>query len=212
MDIDERTARLAQTTSLTIAPWLFRPLLALLAEGEPVTVEELADATGRSSGEVRETLADISDVETDQQGRVVGYGLTLKPTPHRFEIGGRQLYTWCALDTLVFPAILARSARIESPCPSTGTPVRVEVGPDGVTSVKPDTAVVSLVLPSPGRQAGIRAAFCNQVHFFASPQAAEGWLEEHPGMTVLPVIEAQRLGQPLVAALLEGPNSGTSCC
>lgn len=35
----------------------------------------------RSGGEVRAVL-----------------GLSIDPAPHRFAIGGRQLYTWCALD------------------------------------------------------------------------------------------------------------------
>jgi hypothetical protein len=100
MGIDELTAKLAETTSLTPAPWLFHPLLRLLAEGEPVSVEDLAHAIGRPIGEVRQTLAALPDVEIDHRGRVVGYGLTLLPTPHRFEVDGRQLYTWCALDTL----------------------------------------------------------------------------------------------------------------
>jgi hypothetical protein len=39
------------------------------------------------------------DTEYDAHGRVVfGSGLTLRPNPHRFEVDGRTLYTWCALD------------------------------------------------------------------------------------------------------------------
>lgn len=36
-------------------------------------------------------------------GRIVGHELTLRETPHRFAVDGRQLFTWRALDTLIFP-------------------------------------------------------------------------------------------------------------
>lgn len=74
--------------------------------------------------------------------------------------------------------------------------------PDQVTSVEPATAVVSLVTPDD--LASVRSAFCNQVHFFATPDAASNWLHQHPGATVLPVAEAFQLGRPLTEKLLAG--------
>lgn len=41
-------------------------------------------------------------------------GLNLRSTPHWFTIDGKKLYTWCALDTLIFPPILDREAYIEA--------------------------------------------------------------------------------------------------
>lgn len=190
-------------------PWLWRPLLQLLARGEPVTAGQLARATGRTQDQVREALAANPDTEYDEHGRVTGSGLTLNPTPHRFEAGGKQLYTWCALDTLVFPAVLGLTARVTSPCHATGAPVRLTVEPDKVTSVEPATAVVSIVTPD--APASIRTAFCNQVHFFATPGAATDWLAEHPGATVMPVAGAHQLGRPLTEALLSG-DAPASCC
>ncbi len=210
MDIHELSAKLVQTTSLTADQWLFRSLLRLLAQGEPVTIDDLANATGRPSDQVRQTLSALPDVERDDQGRIVGYGITLRPTPHHFEVNGQRLYTWCALDTLIFPSLLDLTAHIQSPCHGTGIPVRVTVEPTGVTSVEPATAVVSIVTPD--EHASIRSAFCDQVHFFASPEAAKGWLDEHPGMTVHPVTEAHQLGQPLVEALLGDRAKDPGCC
>ena len=37
--------------------------------------------------------------EFDTHGALIGNALTLKPTRHRFRVGGRQLYAWCSLDT-----------------------------------------------------------------------------------------------------------------
>lgn len=84
-------------------PTMLVPLLRLLAAGEPVTVEALAAAVGLRLCKVTRRLAAVPDTEYDEQGRIVGQGLTLRPTRHRFTVAGQELYTWCALDTLIFP-------------------------------------------------------------------------------------------------------------
>lgn len=189
--------------------WLLPAQLRLLAQGRPVSAAHLADATGRPEPEVRQALSRQGDLETDEHGRVVGYGLTLRPTPHAFEVDGRQLYTWCALDTLMFPALLDRTVHVTSSCHTTGAPVRLTVTPTGVTELDPPDAVVSIVTPD--APASVRAAFCHQVHFFASRDAAGPWLAEHPEAVVAAVAEGYRLTQPLVQALLDGDGPG-SCC
>lgn len=181
--------------------WLFQPLLRLLANGAPVSVAEIARFTGRSEDAVRAALAAWPDTEYDETGQVVGYGITLNPTPHRFVVAGIEVYTWCALDTLVFPGLLGRSARVESPCHASGVPVTMTVHPtDGVADLAPGTAVVSLVVPDPS--ASVRTGFCTQVHFFAGRSLADEWRAEHPGATVLPVADAYRLGRELSGALV----------
>lgn len=191
-------AALTDSADITAQPWLWRPLLQLLATGAPASAEDIATATGRQVNDVRDALAGLPSLEFDEQGRVVGSGITLRPTPHRFEIDGRTLYTWCALDTLIFPAILGRTAQISSPCQATGDLVHLTVAPGQVVSIDPPTAVVSLVVPEPNSP--VRTAFCNHVHFFRSPQAAQPWLDEHPDAAVLPVQDALGLGQRLAAA------------
>ena len=70
-----------------------------LARGRPVPPEDVA------SKEQLETSA-LSPVVYDDQGRVVAFGgLSLKPTPHRFEVSGQSLYTWCGVG-------VARSDRV----------------------------------------------------------------------------------------------------
>jgi alkylmercury lyase len=137
------------------------------------------------------------DLDYDEDGRVMGAGLTLRPTPHRFEIGGRHLFTWCALDALMYPALLAEPVRVESPCRATGRPVTVNVRQSGVTDVDPPDAVVSIVVPEPGLPP--RQAFCGEVHFFASAAAAKSWLDERPQALVVPVATAYALGNLLIA-------------
>lgn len=188
---------------------LLRPLLTLLATGEPVTVNQLATEAGRPAEEIRQALAAMPDTEYDTEGRATGYGLTLNPTPHRYETDGRTLYTWCALDMLIFPAVLGHTAQVTSPCRATGEPVHLTVTPDGPTDVEPDTAVVSLVpCEAP---VSIRTSFCNEIHSFTSAESAEDWLAGHPGSRVMPVADAYAIEQPLVQQILTG-TSPSGCC
>lgn len=188
--------------------WLWPMLLRGLARGHPVTVDELAHAAGCGLAEVHAGLNGLSDTEYDERGAVVGHGITLRETPHRFTVDGQVLHTWCALDTLILPTVLGRPAQVMSPTPGSGEPVRLSVDPVvGVTALDPGTAVVSVLVPDRGT--GVRAAFCNQVHFFATPAAARDWLAEHPGGAVLSVGEAFELGARLAHDLLgDHPGPG----
>ncbi|WP_104062054.1 organomercurial lyase MerB [Arthrobacter sp. 4R501] len=199
-DFIKLTDRLASPAT-DIAPALWLPLLHLLAQGDPVEIERLAAVTGHTVPEIHAALAAVPDTEYDGDGRIIGQGLTQRPTPHRLELAGDQLYTWCALDTLIFPALLGTTARIESSCHATGVPIRLSVGASGVTDVEPNTAVVSLI--NPEDMSSIRSAFCNQVHFFASDEAAQPWLAAHPDGSVVPVAEAHRIGTAMAGSLLD---------
>lgn len=214
VEISERLA----SSETGIQPWLWLPLLKLLALGDPVDVADLAAATGRPIEEVRQALDGVPDTEYDESGRIIGQGLTQRATQHRFETGGEQLYTWCALDTLIFPTLLGGAAQIESADHATGTPVRISIEARGITSAEPATAVVSLV--NPEDMGFIRSAFCNQVHFFASTDTAAPWLESHPGAVVLPVAQAYALAATMAETLTGqagdrhrgGPGNGVQAC
>ena len=226
IEIQELANRLDQQSNQTQAAnsmrWLFHPLLQMLAEGEPVTVEHIASVTGKPIEEVRQVISTLSSVELDEQGRVVGYGLTLVPTPHRLEVDGKQMYAWCALDTLMFPELIGCAVHIESPCHGTSKLVRLTVEPGRVVSVEPSTAVVSIVTPDD--MSSIRLAFCNEVHFFSSSNAAQNWLKQHPRASVLSVEDAFELGRLLGTRYEESGllgtgvqceglgNAGKSCC
>lgn len=97
---------------ITAQPEQYRfilPLLRLLAEGKPVEPRHLASVAHCSQEEIQ-AVVPSSDAEVDQVGNIVGWGLSLVPTPHQFHLGETILYSWCALDTLVFPALLGRTA------------------------------------------------------------------------------------------------------
>jgi alkylmercury lyase len=154
-------------------------LARLLAEeGRPVTLDRIATAASRKVEEVDALLHQHPGVDWDEDGRLVGFGLTLRPTPHRFSFDGHTVYGFCASDTLDFPVMLGRSGVIESSCPRTGQVIQVEVTPEQVISVDPATAVVSLVRPERFRD--IRTEGCDLGWFFASEEAASEWRAAHP--------------------------------
>jgi alkylmercury lyase len=179
-------------------------LLDELARGEPVTIGRLARAAHREEGDIAATLHRWPNVHRDRQARVVAFGgLGVTPTPHRFEVAGRRLYTWCAWDTLFLPALLGQEARVESACPVTGTEVRLTVGPDGAHAAQPPSLRVSFPAPTSTVTSDITASFCCHVHFLADHDAAEKWLGENQGALTLSLADAVELGRLATRRLLE---------
>jgi len=183
-------------------------LLRQLVLGRPVSLVALDAALGWPAQRVATVLKQAPGTEYDEQGNILGLGLTLRETPHVFEVEGRRLYTWCALDTLMFPVLIGKTARVASRCAATGTPITLTVAPEAVLDVEPAETMVSLL--TPGTSPDIRCSFCCHVHFFASPSAANAWALTHQGIEVVPVESAFGLGQcrtNLMPAALYG--SGT---
>ncbi len=146
--------------------------------------------------QVAGVLAGLADLEVDQSGNVVGWGLTLIPTPHRFRVQGQTFYTWCALDALTYPALLQIVASVESSCPVSGTPVALSITPTGVHGLTPPGSVVSLVIPGQGSACdGDRKSFCNQSLFFRSKRDALLWQASSPTARLLSVADAYQVGR-----------------
>ena len=176
---------------------LYVALLQELAKGMPVSPQTLADRVGQPLEHVAAVLGQAPNTEFDERGNIVGYGITLRPTPHVFEVDGQRLYTWCALDALMFPALIGKQARIHSRCAETGAPVSLTVDANCAREVVPHGAVVSLVVP----RADIRHSFCCNVHFFASDVVAARWVSRHPGTEAVSMGAAFMLGQEVVRQL-----------
>jgi alkylmercury lyase len=171
-------------------------LYRLLADGEPVAVAALANRLDRPRAQVERTLERWPGLFRDDRQRVVGFhGLALGETAHRFRIEGRDLYAWCAWDTLFLPELLDQVAHVESRCASTGEPVRLTVSPTSAESVVPAETMVSMLVPKTAFDDDVILSFCHYVHFFSSEQAAEPWLERHPDSFLLSVEQAFELGR-----------------
>jgi len=179
---------------------LFLPLWRLLTEGKPVEPVRLATEAHRSLQEIQ-ALLQPSEVEVDQQGRFVGFSLSLVPTPHQFHLGEQTFYTWCALDTLAFPALLGRTAQVVSMCPATGTPIRLTVTPTHIEHLSPASTVVSARNPVAEDFCHTRADSCMEGHFFVSREVASAWPSLHPQANLFSVEEAAELGRALASAI-----------
>lgn len=179
-------------------------LLDELAKGEPVSVSQLSRAVGHDEDDLAATLDRWPNVHRNGQARVVAFGgLSVLPTEHRFEVAGRQLYTWCAWDTLFLPALLGQEARVESTCPMTRTEVRLTVGPDGVQTSQPSSLRVSFPPPASTVTSDITASFCCHVHFLADQAAADAWLAKDQEGLTLSVEDAVELGRLATQPLRE---------
>lgn len=170
----------------------------IAATAQPVTITQIADSAEVPAVRVEESLRSWQLVLWDDRDRVVGFwGIHahhITPT-HIIEVEGTEVYAWCAWDTLFITEILGRTAQVTSTDPHEGTPIRLTVTPDGVTSVDPPSAAVSLLLPEDGLTDDAIQRFCHRVHFFTSSESAEAWINGRPGMFTVTVDEAFQLGQ-----------------
>lgn len=184
-------------------------LLQQLTNGQSVSITQLADNLHLSDDKVFEILQQLPDMEFDQQGDIVGMGLSLKPTSHHFQVNGHTLFTWCALDALIYPVTLGQAAQVSSNCPVTGDEVSLSIGPDGIKYLTPATAVVSIVIPE-ASQTCCRSNFCDQGYFFSSAEPASAWLSAHPQVAyILSIDDAFQVGYKL-AKKLTGIEMGTT--
>lgn len=179
--------------------------IRLLAEGEPVSPAQIADAAGVRLDQAEAALRGIEDIEWTADGRVEGFGLTRRPTPHRFRAGDAELYTWCAMDTLIFAALLDRLVQITSPDGTTGQPLRLETDGQRIIAADPPSIAVSWFFDPAA--SGFRASVCQFGHFFASRESAADWAAKYPQGGVLTLDEAMDASRSLVADMF-GPKDG----
>src|SRR6266566_8306703 len=179
---------------------LFEQLGQLLVRGNPVAPELLARLLHRELDEVRSILRAHPELEYDEQGNLVGSGLTLVPTVHQLQVEQRTLFAWCAFDTLTYPVALHLSAQVTSRCPVTGSSIHLIVTPEQVLDLEPAEAQVSLVVDvAAGCRHNVREDVCNYGHFFASREAAFLWQAAHQEAVILSVEKAYQVGK-----LIEG--------
>lgn len=157
----------------------FPTLLKLLSKGKPVGIRTLAIESATPEEDVREALSQLSGIEYDKQGNIMGYAMTLNPTPHRFNFGENVVYGWCASDALLFPVILGESGTITSICPFTKSVITIEVTPEAILSVNPPGAVVTSVRPVQQIK-DARTEICGVGLFLSSDKVASEWLTAHP--------------------------------
>ncbi len=130
----------------------FAGLVQGIARDGVVSSEAFASRFDIDASRAKDLFAGLAalGVQFDDQRNVVGAALTTRQTPHRIRVRGKELYAWCALDTLFIPGLLSEKAEVESNCPVSDETVRISVAPSGVEEFSPPDAVISVVLPSGG--------------------------------------------------------------
>ena len=163
----------------------------LLLEGKPVSPDRIAAYLQLTQHEVADL---IEGAELDKDGNLVGFGLSIVPTPHSYQIDGRQFYVWCAFDGIMFPLLHKSTVVIESADPISGEQIRLTSTPEEVRDVNPATTVVSWV-PGINSPANIRSKFCDFTHFFTSEATASEYVVKHPGLVIVPIEQVFQVGQ-----------------
>jgi alkylmercury lyase len=205
--VDDGRTLLAAQGDPEILRRLIPASIRLLAEGEPVSASRIADASGVPVDQAEAALRGIEDIEWTADGQVEGFGLTRRPTPHRFRIGDAEMYTWCAMDTLIFAAFVDRPVQVQSPDGATGQPLRLETDGQRIIAADPPSIAVSWFFDAAAT--GFRASVCQFGHFFASQESAAAWAAKYPQGGVLALDEALDAARALVADMF-GADDGAS--
>lgn len=212
--VDEIVKALRQDTGeLDLNPQesrLFIQTLRLLAKGEPVSPEQVAQIAATvnlSTDEAKTTLSWIS--ERNDSGYIAGLaGLSVNDWSHKFKVNGRSLATWCAFDTLYLPAMLRQTAEVKSHDPVNEQIIQLTIGPDKVEHYAPAGAVISIVIPKV-KEKGLKSAeeiwtaFCNYSLYFTSLETAQQWFKgKHVEPIFLSIEEGYKLGQKWFAQIM----------
>ncbi|MCP4202670.1 MAG: hypothetical protein GY769_12135 [bacterium] len=201
----QATGRIEQyqtTLEILAARWgSAGPLLAgfpLLAQGRPMSVDEIARAAGTERRLVEEAV-DAARCKRDAQARLIDlYGMTLTPTLHRLTIDGKVLFSCCALWAHVIPKLVDSKVQVESVDPLRRELVRLSVSPSGVESADPPGVAASLaVATQKAIDANVCAAFCCQVLHFVSRESAEEFAAARPTCHVVELSELQEAADEL---------------
>lgn len=182
---------------------LYAWVLSSFATGERPTfaaLAEQAERLGLDPAQAARTLAEEDLVHADPRSGeiVVAYPFSGRPTSHLVRIdGGGEVFAMCAVDALGIPFMLEAPAETVSVDPSTGEEVWVRVVPGEGAWWEPEEAVV--VWGADGTAGPSAHACCAFVHFFASRESAERYLQARPTLQadVLPMPEAIETGRTI---------------
>lgn len=188
----------------TLAARLEILIYRTLAEGQPVSAERLAAAANVPVEIIHRLFEQGKGLggEWDAEGRLVGNVLTLIPTKHRFRVNGNDLYTWCSLDAMHLPGLLGQKAEVKSTDPISGQEIQLSIPPNEPPTYHPSGTVLSIVLTG-GDRSGPQSPLCRLMHFFASRETAETWVEDHPAAAIMSVEEVYQLVRQQVHVPLE---------
>jgi hypothetical protein len=148
-------------------------MMRLLAEeGRPVAHDHALDKVAELG--IDRAMADaVLDAWTERNddGDIVGFGITYNPTPHQMTIDGVRMWAWCGMDTLIFAHILDKPINTSSTAPGSGDVVTLQASPAGITDLHPASALATQRVPSRDQtdlstKNAIWGTFCHHNFFF----------------------------------------------
>lgn len=186
---------------------LIRMLRLLAQEDHPVRRDRVLDSIAGLGIEHAHAAALLDSwTERDDEGHIVGLGLTHSPTAHEVIIGGARKWTWCAMDTLIFTIVLNTPITVCSTAPESGAVVRLQVSPSGTTEADPADAVVTQRVPARGQsdfgtKTAIWGSFCHHSFFFPNHTEAEHWAAGRDDIAILSLEDGFAAARGMAAAL-----------
>ena len=127
----------------------FGAIVRAIAEEGALSVERFAELMHLELPTAEALFAGLSaaGMQRNENGDILGAALTTHETPHKVRVAGKELYAWCALDTLFIPGLLGKTADVESTCPSSGEAIRLTVSPERIEAFEPPSTWLSVYLP-----------------------------------------------------------------
>lgn len=178
-------------------------LYQLLAAGQPVAVADFAEKINLGCDEGHALLDSWTGVTYDGQHHIDGFwGLSLADTTHQFNLGGHQLYTWCAWDLLFIPHLLGQSITAQTRCPVSGQEIQLSISQQKVESVTPGTTMMTFIKPDiEALKKNVINSFCQFIFFLVSDKEGKTWTQNHPDSFLLSIDEGYRLGKNIISSV-----------
>tara|TARA_R110002050_G_scaffold22829_8_gene62095 strand:- start:9953 stop:10552 length:600 start_codon:yes stop_codon:yes gene_type:complete len=169
-----------------------------LIKGNPIPIVKYYALVGLHIEKANDVLEILG--ESNENNQITAFsGLSLTPTHHKFIVQNKTLYTWCALDAILFTEWLDVSSQIISLDPIDNSIIELNIECDHLVSSNPYPIFISWVEKMDS--CNIRGSFCNHVSFFASEQTAKQWLSKNPSGKILTLED-----------LFESNKIGLKCC
>jgi alkylmercury lyase len=169
-----------------------------LLKGNPIPIAnyyKLVDFSNEKADALLEILG-----EFNENNQITAFsGLSLTPTHHKFIVQNKTLYTWCALDAILFTEWLDVSSKIVSHDPIDNSLIELFIEGDHLISSNPFPIFISWVEKI--NSCNIKGSFCNHVSFFSGEQTAAKWLSNNPSGKILTLED-----------LFESNKIGLTCC
>lgn len=115
----------------------------------------------------------------DEKGEIAAaYPYSSKPTIHRVNLGGKNVFANCAVDALGIPFMIRKDAVVTSECFRCKRPIKVVILGTKLSSSEPSD--IQVWLSDQERSQCALNFICPSINFFCSRQHLDEWKKVHP--------------------------------